>query len=327
MRLLIHESSYRRIQESLDALADRVEPLVMDDAGAISLHGRAVADEPLGIDIGWANSDVFQSPAARAFSVALLKAPALKWVQSGAAGTDHPVFGQFLAKGARLTTSHGQAVGIAEYVISGALDALQRGPERRAAQAAGRWERLLFREVGRSRWLVVGFGAIGQGVAARARALGAHVTGVRRSPGAHPDADRMSRLEDLPHLVSGADVVVLCCPLTAETRHLVNGDLLARMADGAILVNVGRGALVDEAALLEALDRGRVGHAVLDVFETEPLPPENPLWHHPRVSLTAHAAGDTLGARPRNDRAFLDNLHRFLAGEPLEHEVTRIEAA
>ena len=320
MRLLIHETSYRRLQADIAALGPVVEALVMHDDGTVSLNGAAVAEDEVAAEAAWTNKDVFFGPANRPFMVALLKSPALKWVQSGAAGFDHPVFGQIIQKGARLTTSHGQALGMAEYVMAGVLDAFQRGPERRAAQAAGKWERLAFREINGSRWLVIGFGAIGQGVADRARPFGAHVTGVRRSQDTHPSADRIAAMADLPSLLPEADVVVLCCPLTAETRHLGNAGFFARMKSGSVLVNVGRGGLVDEPALLAALDAGVPERAVLDVFETEPLPETSPFWAHPRVTLTAHASGITSGQDARNDELFVENLRRYVAGEPLLNE-------
>ena len=321
MRLLIYETSYRRLETELAAYSPSVEFLVMDTAGGVTLHGETLAPEAIRPDAGWANADLFFSPAFRPYLAALMSAPALQWVQSGAAGVDHPLFQRIIESGVRFTTSHGQAVGIAEYVIAGALDALQRGPERRAAQAAGRWERIDFREVGGSRWLVIGFGAIGQGVAERARALGAHITGVRRSGAAHPAADRMATMQDARALAREADVVALCCPLTDETRRIADAAFLAAMKPGSILVNIGRGGLVDEAALLAALDRGTPERAILDVFETEPLPAGSRFWSHPRVSLTAHASGATAGQQPRNDTIFLENLRRFLAGEPLRHLV------
>ena len=320
MRLLIYEPSFRRLQAEIAALGAGVEPLLVTDAGEIRLDGRAVSEDEAAADIGWVNADVFFGPASRQFMVALLKSPALKWVQSGAAGFDHPIFGQIVQKGARLTTSHGQAVGMAEYVLAGVLDALQGGNARRAAQAERRWARLPFREINGSRWVIVGFGAIGKGVADRARAFGAHITGVRRNPAPDPSADRIAALSDLPSLLPEADVVVLCCPLTAETRHVAGAAFFAAMKPGAILVNVGRGGLVDEPALLAALDRGVPEHAVLDVFETEPLPEDSPFWAHPRVSLTPHSSGMSAGNAPRNDELFLENLRRYLAREAMLNE-------
>jgi phosphoglycerate dehydrogenase-like enzyme len=317
MRLLIYEPSFRRIEAEVAALGPAVEPLLMSNSGEVTLHGAPVAADAVNADAAWTNADVFFSPVARAFMVAMLKSPGLKWVQSGAAGFDNPVFQQIVQKGATLTTSHGQAVGMAEYVLWGVLDALQGGPKRRAAQAAGEWTRHAFREIAGQRWVIVGFGAIGQGVAVRARAFGAHITGVRRNPAADPTADRIAAQGDLPALLPDADVVVLACPLTAETRHLADAAFFGAMKPGAIFVNVGRGGLVEEPALLAALETGVPEHAVLDVFETEPLPKESPFWAHPRVTLTPHASGMSAGNATRNDALFLDNLGRFARGEPL----------
>lgn len=320
MRLLIHETSYRRLEADIAAMGPAVEPLVMSASGEVTLNGAPVAAEAVNADAAWTNADVFFSPVARAFMVAMLKSPGLKWVQSGAAGFDNPVFGQIIQKGAALTTSHGQAVGMADYVLWGVLDALQGGPKRRAAQAAGEWTRHPFREISGQRWVIVGFGAIGQGVAVRARAFGAHITGVRRNPAADPAADRIAAQADLPSLLPEADVVVLACPLTAETRHMADAAFFNAMKPGSIFVNVSRGGLVDEPALLAALDKSVPEHAVLDVFETEPLPAESTFWSHPRVTLTPHSSGMSAGNAVRNDALFLDNLKRFAAGEPLRNQ-------
>ncbi|MDZ4373958.1 MAG: D-2-hydroxyacid dehydrogenase [Phenylobacterium sp.] len=319
MRLLIYEPSFRRLAGDIAALGPGVEPLLMSASGEVTLNGAPVPADQVKAEAAWTNADVFFGPCARAFMVAMLKSPGLKWVQSGAAGFDNAVFGQIVQKGATLTTSHGQALGMAEYVLAGVLDAFQHGPERRAKQAAGLWERVAFREINGSRWLIVGFGAIGKGVADRARAFGAHVTGVRRSQEADPSADRIAAMSDLLALLPDSDVVVLCCPLTAETRHVANTAFFDAMKPGAVLVNVGRGGLVDEPALLAALDRGVPHHAVLDVFEVEPLPADSPFWAHPRVSLTPHASGVTDGQHVRNDQLFLENLRRYVAGEPLKN--------
>ena len=324
MRLLIHERSYGRVRDAIDA-GPAIDLVLIDDAGELSLDGAPVTPEAAAPDIAWANVDTFLSGAARNFMAATLKSPNLKWVQSGAAGFDNPAFGKIVQKGARLTTSHGQAVGMADYVLWGVLDVLQNGAARRADQAAGVWKRSMFREVAGSRWTIIGFGAIGHGVAVRAKAFGAHITGVRRSGAADAAADRMASLADLPDLLPDTDVLVLCTPLTAETRHVAAAEAFGRMKPGSILVNVGRGGLVDEPALLAALDRGAPAHAVLDVFETEPLPADSPFWRHPKVTLTPHASGASTGNAARNDALFVENLRRYLAGEPLEHEATAAE--
>jgi phosphoglycerate dehydrogenase-like enzyme len=316
-RLLVYAPSYRRLAGEIAARAPGMEILLIDNEGTVTLDGAEIPVDEARPDAAWANYEVFMGPASRPFSVAMLKAPSLKWVQSAAAGFDHAIFVQLVSKGVALTTSHGQAVGMADYVVAGVLDHFQGGPERRKAQAEKVWRREAFREVTGTQWLVIGFGAIGQGVAHRAKAFGANVVGVRRDPSAHPDADRIVDLDALPAELPGADVVVLSIPLAPRTRHLANEAFFQSMKPRSVLVNVGRGGLVDETALLAALDRGVPEHAVLDVFETEPLPADSLFWSHPRVSLTGHASGITGGENHRNQALFLDNLARFAAGQPL----------
>jgi phosphoglycerate dehydrogenase-like enzyme len=319
-RILAYEPSLKRIEARLPAAARDVEFVTVDDSGVLKLNGQEIAIEDANPDIGWMTVELFGAPASRNFFVTLLKAPALKWVQSAAAGFDNPAFKSLVANGARLTTNNAQAVSMAEYVLWGVLDHFQLGPERRAAQAKHDWTRPSYREIGRMNWLIVGFGAIGQAVAVRAGAFGAHVTGVRRTPGPHPAAQAMATPDQVKSLLPQADVVVLLVPLSPATAGMVDADFLAAMKPGSVLVNVGRGDLVDEPALLAALDSGKPGHALLDVFHAEPLPADSPFWDHPRVTLTAHASsiGDGLG--PRGEALFLDNLERYLTGKPLLNE-------
>src|SRR5215218_8241681 len=155
MRLLIYEPSYRRIATQIAGLPG-LELLIMNDAGEITRDGAPVPPDEARPEAAWVNADVFFGPAARAYAGTVLKSPDLKWAQSGAAGFDNKLFVDIVRKGARLTTSHGQAVGMADYVLWGVLDHLQGGPQRRAAQAAGAWSRLRFREISGTHWLVVG---------------------------------------------------------------------------------------------------------------------------------------------------------------------------
>jgi phosphoglycerate dehydrogenase-like enzyme len=314
-RLLIYAPSHAAVAEEIARRAPGLEVLVMDETGRIRLGGETLTIEEAAPDIAWADHHAFLGPASGAFVTAILQSPNLTWVQSGAAGFDHPLFARIVAKGAALSISHGQAVGMADYVLWGVLDHFLRGDRWRENQAARQWRPGGFREVSGSRWLIVGFGAIGQGVATRARAFGASVDAVRRDLTAHPLADRVCSLADLPGLLPDADVVVLCAPLNAATRRLADARFLAAMKPRSVLVNVGRGDLVDEAALLVALDLGIPEHVVLDVFQTEPLPDDSRLWSHPSVSVTPHTSGITGGQALRNQVLFLDNLGRFVAGE------------
>ena len=175
--------------------------------------------------------------------------------------------------GIRLTKSDAQAPAIAEYVLAHALARLHPIAEQRAAQDARDWRRVEFREVADTRWLLVGFGAIGREVAARLRPFGAHVMAVRRHPAPDPLADAVIGPDAVASALPETDVIVLAAPLTAETEGMVDAGFLAAAKPGALLVNVARGGLVDEDALRAALD-GELGHAVLDVFDEEPLPPE-----------------------------------------------------
>jgi phosphoglycerate dehydrogenase-like enzyme len=325
VRILAYEPSFRRIADQVAEPTKAHEVLLMGADGAITLNGAPVDLDDAEVEVGWATADMFFGPAARQYFAAVLKSNSLKWVQSSAAGYDSPVFGMIVSKGARLTTNHSQAVGMSEYVLATVLDHFQRGPDRRVEQAAARWTPLNYREIAGSNWLIVGFGAIGQETARRARAFGAKIVGVRRQTGPEPLADAMATPDALPSLLPGADVVVLSLPLNANTANMVDAAFLAAMKPGSVLVNVGRGGLVDEAALLAALDAGKPEHAILDVFQTEPLPTESRFWSHPRVTATPHASPMGSGLQARSDALFVDNLTRYLAGEPLLNEVSAKE--
>ena len=323
--ILIYEPSYRRLQDRIAAHAAELELLLMQPDGSILKDGAPIEADAAAPEIGWLNVDLFGQGPGREYMITLLKSPALRWVQSGAAGFDNPAFGEIVRKGAFLTTNHSQAVGVSEYVLATVLDHLQRGPDRRVAQAERRWRPAPYREVAGMHWLIVGFGAIGQETAKRARAFGARITGVRRSPGDHPLADAMATPDRLGELLPDADVVVLSLPLTAQSADMVDAGFLAAMKPGSVFVNVGRGGLVDEDALLAALDAGKPEHAILDVFRTEPLPADSRFWDHPRVTLTPHASPIGSGLSARSDALFLDNLDRFMGGRPLLNQVTAKE--
>jgi phosphoglycerate dehydrogenase-like enzyme len=171
---------------------------------------------------------------------------------------------------------------------------------------------------------IIGLGAIGSALAERAAALGMRVVASRRSwqPGlAAPHVDTLYGPGGLPELLGESDVVVLCAPSTPETRGMIDADALAAMKPGALFVNVGRGTMVDEPALVDALERGHLAAAVLDVTSEEPLPSEHPLWNAPNVYISAHCSATSDGYVERVLAVFLDNLARYLAGEPLRNVV------
>jgi phosphoglycerate dehydrogenase-like enzyme len=272
----------------------------------------------------WYSPELYiPSPAVDVFERTMIDAPTFKWIQIAGAGADKSAFQAVLAKGGRLTSNHGHTTAMAEYVMATVLDYYQCGAARRAAQAERTWRVISFREIRETTWLLVGFGAIGQAVAERARPFGVKILAVRRDQSPHPLADKMASLSDLPKLLPQADVTILCLPLRPETQNMVDAKFLSAMKDGSVLVNVGRGGLADEAALLAALDSGKPAHAILDVFQTEPLPADSRFWSHPRVVMTSHTSSVTDNIFPKADSIFIENLRRFVGGEELLNEVTR----
>ena len=171
----------------------------------------------------------------------------------------------------------------------------------------------------------MGAGAIGTEIARRAKAFGAHLTVVRHSDRPAEMADATITLAGLPQVLPESDVVVLACALNDETRDMADDAFFAALKPGAILINIGRGGLVDEDALRRGLDAGRPGYAVLDVFQVEPLPAESWMWDHPKVRISAHTSNSGQGTSLRGDQLFVDNLQRFLAGEPLINEASPSE--
>ncbi len=272
--------------------------------------------------IAHGNADVWFSPASKMFAKLLYDADRLNWFQSSAAGLENPFLQKIGAKAGTYTSSHVQSDAIAEWVLWAAFDWFGNGAERRAGQDAKDWRSVHFREIGATRWVIYGFGHIGEAVGRRLRGLGAHVTGVRRSDAVSAFADHIVHPNDFgPDDIGQADAILLCCPHTPETENLADADFFKAMKAGSLFLNVGRGALVDEGALLEALDAKRPAHAALDVTREEPLPKENPIWSHPGVTLTGHTSALTSESRKRNDELFLENLALFLRGEPLRNVV------
>lgn len=273
--------------------------------------------------IAYGTVDAFYSPAVSEYMKTLLGAEQLAWFQSSAAGLEHPVLRMIGQKADVYTSSHAQSEAIAEWVLWAGLDFFQRGAARRAAQAKSEWDRLEFRELSDTHWLVIGFGAIGQASARRLKALGAKVTGVRRSGVASEHADELVTPDRLSEVLPDADAVLLSLPHSPETENLADAELFAAMKEGSLFVNVGRGALVDEAALLKALEVGKPAHAALDVLREEPQPADGPFWRNPNVTLTAHISANTEQSKYRTDAGFLKNLEAFLHQKPMRNVVDR----
>jgi len=254
----------------------------------------------------------------------------LRWVHSGTAGIGASL--PHLA-GTDVVLTNSAAVHaepIADWAIA-AIGYFARGLDRmREFQAAERWARPEFtdlhvpvREFADLRLGVFGLGGIGAAIARRAVALGMHVIGIRRRPerGGPRGVAWVSDLADLPRLATESDCLVIAAPHTDHTRAVVGRDVLTRLPQDAIVVNVSRGTLLDETALLELLDAGRVRGAALDVFAVEPLPGAHPFWRHPRVLVSPHVAAVTARFWERETGLIVENIKRYLAASPLANTV------
>jgi phosphoglycerate dehydrogenase-like enzyme len=256
----------------------------------------------------------------------------LRWIQVTAAGVGHMLFPELVESDVVLTNGRGiHAVAMAEHTLGVILAFARKLHLARDEQHRKRWtQRELWAESpefgelnGRTLGLV-GMGSVGHATSVRARAFALRVIAVRRHPRPDPaPADEQWGPARLPDLLEQADYVVLASALTAETRGLIGRDQLARMKPAAVLVNLGRGGLVDEEALIEALRSGRIAGAALDVFREEPLPTASPLWEMANVIVTPHVSG--LGPRywERAMDLFARNLHAWQAGEPLINVVDK----
>ena len=282
-----------------------------------ALPGQPVTQE----DVDWAQVILGNVPAAM-----LHGSPALEWLQTNSAGVEAYIQPGVLAGDTLLTNATGAyGLAIAEHMLGMLLELFKKLELYRDAQKSGAWQSQgAVKAVYGSTVLVLGMGDIGGEFAARCKALGAKVIGVRRSPRPCPEyADEVHLLEDLDSLLPQADVVAVTLPGTDATRGLMSRERLAKMKEGAVLLNVGRGFIVDTEALCDALERGHLSGAGVDVTDPEPLPPTHRLWNIPTAVVTPHISG-FYHLRETHERIvgiFLENLRRFQAGEPLRNLV------
>ncbi len=252
-------------------------------------------------------------------------APNLRWFQVINAGVDRLAQEGLLDRGFVVTNVSGLvAVSIAEWVMGTALMLAKNLHQAVRAQGERRWSAWRVGELAGQTMGIAGLGAIGRETARRARAFDMRVIASRRTaaPGAaDPDCDEVVSYDDLARLLRESDYLVLCVPLTAETHHLIGARELAMMKPTATLVNIARGAVVDQEALIAALRQGTIAAAALDVFDPEPLPAESPLWGMANVIMTPHVSGSIEGYGRRSAELFVENLGRFVSGEKLMNVV------
>ncbi|WP_129672683.1 D-2-hydroxyacid dehydrogenase [Candidatus Chloroploca sp. Khr17] len=296
-------------------IRDLLVPLLTDDLTAVWVNGDGEFDgDPAGAVAyfrWWGEQE--------AFLKVIRVAHDLRWVHTPSAGVDHLLVPEIFERDLILTNSAGvHAIPMAEFVFAMLLNRVKQLPTYQAAQAECRWARGIdLHELYGATMLILGIGGIGDAIAQRAVAFGMRVWGSRRTNRPSPYAERVVTGNAWHALLPEADYVVVAAPLTPETRGMINAETLAMMRPSAFLVNVARGPLVDEQALIEALQQGRIAGAALDTFAQEPLPPASPLWHLPNVMITPHATANSLRMHERQVALFLDNLQRFQRGQPL----------
>jgi phosphoglycerate dehydrogenase-like enzyme len=325
MQILMSEAAHGRVRNPLADLQLDLDVVTVDGDGALKRDNALVGAASVDPEVVWVSLDTFKSGQLAHLFGKLLTGTRVKWTQIFAAGVDNPAFKAVMAKGIRLTKSSAQGPSIAEYVIAHAFNLLHPIEAQRKAQTAHAWTQIDFREIASTRWLMVGFGSIGYEIARRLQPFNAQLTVVRRNAGQDPLAAEVISTSDLLSRLPQADVVILACALTEETKGLANDAFFQAMKAGSLFINIARGGLVDEAALKAGLEQDKPARAVLDVFETEPLPDTSWLWGHPKVSVTAHGSNAGDGVLARGDKLFLENLSRYSRGEVLLHEATRSE--
>ena len=324
MRLILDAEIRPETVDRLRSLSQELE--VVDVSGDAGFDATALVDPEVEVLIG-------SRPPTD-----LSRTPALRWLQVRSAGVDHLAADPPWRKGLIVTNAKGvYAVPIGEYVSGMVLRVHQPAAVWSADQAAHRWPTndpppLIDTIRGRTA-VIAGYGSIGREVARQLSSLGMGILAVKPRPEIRQDAsyrvpdtgdpdgtipERIVGVDAFVETVREADILVLTMPLTDSSRGIVGREVLAAMPNHAWLVNVSRGALVDEPALLEALHAGRIAGAVLDVFGEEPLPADSPWWDAPNVIVTPHASGHTLRFF---DQLVVENVRRYLAGEPLLNPV------
>ena len=270
---------------------------------------------------------------AEAFDRLLVRAPRLTWVHSATSGVERALTPVALERGLVVTNARGVfSQPIAEYVLMMILAVSRRLPQLLELQRERTWQPLEGVELRDVTVGIVGLGSIGRAVGALATAFGCRVVAVRRrseagsaSSGRDDEAesfgemvlDRVGGPETLPELLAESDFIVLAAPLTSETEQMINAETLAMVKPGAWLINVARGRLIDERALIRALREGELGGAVLDTFRDEPQPATSAFYDLPNVIVTPHTAWSSGRVLDRSVELFCENLRRFAKGDPL----------
>lgn len=264
---------------------------------------------------------------AEGLEAILPSAPKLRWIHSLSAGVENQLTPAVAATPVPLTNSRGvYKESLGEFVVAAALFFAKDFRRMLRNQEAGRWEQFDVEELYRQTMGVIGYGEIGRAAAKRGKSLGMKILALRRNPDKSKDdgiADELYPPDRMGDMIAASDVVVVSAPLTSDTRGLVNEAAISRMKSTAILINVGRGPVIHEPSLIQALQQNKIRGAALDVFEQEPLPAGHPFWTLKNVLLSPHCADHTADWLHTAVEFFISNFHRFVAGEPLLNVVDK----
>src|SRR5258706_4186400 len=248
--------------------------------------------------------------------------PKLRWYHTVSAGVENMPLPELAQRGIVLTNNSGSYdIQIAEHLMAFVFAASRQLQRYRDLQRAREWRELQHQELRDATIVVYGMGSIGGEIARLASAVGMRVIGVRRKAVPQPGIERVVAADRLADVVGEADYLAVAAPLTAATRGAISREVISRMKPTAWIMNIGRGAIVDEPAMIDALQAKRIAGAALDVFTTEPLPKESPLWALENVIITPHHSGSSPRASERTLKLFAETLRRYKAGEPLINRV------
>lgn len=312
--LLVSDTVWEKHREEILRNAPGIEPLVYTGPDEFP---QDVLDT---IDIAFFSEDCWPD-RSRGIVMSIIGAPNLKWLQTFSAGVDSPFFLQLMERGVTLSNASGASASpIAQTAILYMLALSRDMRSWMRKQDRREWQQHRWDELDGASLAVIGMGPIGAEVARLAVAMGMRVESVRRTAQGDEPCPVFG-FDELPAVLGRADWVVSALPLTPETKGLFGADAFAGMRDGARFINVGRGELVDEDALIEALRSGKLAGAALDVFATEPLPEDSPLWGMDNVIVTPHNSGSSRSTGARSQRIFVDNVARWARGERLHNQV------
>jgi phosphoglycerate dehydrogenase-like enzyme len=312
--LLVSDNVWSREGERIQAISPSIRPIIYEGNDPLP-------DDVLStIDIAFFSSDVWPD-RSRGMVLSIMQAPHLKWLHTFSAGVDSPFFIQLMERGVRVTNSSGaMASPIAQTAILYMLALSRNVRAWFEHQNNKQWERHDFNELDGARLAVIGMGPIGYEIARLGVALNMDVEAIRRTPAGDEPCPTFA-FDQLDAVLGRADWVCVALPLTPDTREIFHQSRLAQMKQGAFFINVGRGELVDEDALIHALRTQHLAGAALDVFATEPLPADSPLWEMPNVIVTPHSSGASTSAGLRSEKIFVHNVAQYISGDRLTNEV------